>query len=462
MTLVPSLKRQRSDTPPTSNLQPTGTIHPDPASVLRHDEVKSDPKFTSSIDPHQPSPQLPRQSTASDPSGSPSPSSPSDSTLQADQPTPTVPLTHANLKQLTQDLTPPSNRSGTSSSSQPETMPSKAATDSTDPAIVWSSLSRNHIFYDTTHGATIGKGVITKAREIINNPRHSAMSEEEQKDVKETIKTTKYKGETTCIIETLQVLLRTGRDKLKTDQDVEQWVLSAWTKDGLAKAWQTQFSTDAIPQLHDKDNFWENVPRVKTPYPDLLYAYEGEYLAQPLVDALKSWKVHLAKAMYLPFASLDGKGVMHGIEEAETQCARTGSAMVFHLLQFLNFLSAKLAEAQKTTSPSSGSTIPQPAAPGILSESQVDESAIAFTIAFHPSKVHLFVHFAETRVDGPTCYHMLDVGSYDFKKGEDIALLRKHINNLLDWGLGARKAALERRCQVVFDAVRLAEKKRKA
>ena len=454
MTLVPSLKRQRSDSPPTSNLQPTGTFHADSASVLRLAEVNSDPELTSSVDPHQPSPRLPLQSIAGDQPRSSSPRSPSNSTLQADQPIPSAPLTHANLEQFTRDLTPPSNRSQGSSRSQAETMASKAATDSTDPAIVWSNLSRNHIFYDTTHGATIGKGVLTKAREIINKPRHSAMSEKEQKAVKETIKTTKFKGETTCIIETLQVLLRTDRDKLETDQDVERWVLSAWTKDGLAKAWQTQFSTNAIPQLDDKDDFWENIPRVKTPYPDLLYAYEEEYLAQPLVDALKSWKVYLAKAMYLPFSSLDGKGVLHGIEEAETQCARTGSAMVYHLLQFLYFLSAKLAEAQKTTSASSGPTIPH-------SESQVDESAIAFTIAFHPSKVHLFVHFAETPMDKPICYHMLDVSSYDFKKGEDIALLRKHINNILDWGLGARKTELERRCQEVSDAMRLA-KTRKA
>ncbi|KAL8883071.1 MAG: hypothetical protein Q9198_000016 [Flavoplaca austrocitrina] len=464
MTLVPSLKRQRSNSPPTSNPQPTATFHADSASVLRLAEVNSDPALTSSINPHQPSPRLPLQSTASDQPGSSSPRSPSNSTLQvdqADQPTPSVPLTHANLEQLTRDLTPPSDRSRSSSSSQGETMASKAATDSTDPAVVWSNLSRNHIFYDSTHGATIGKGIITKAKEIINKPRHSAMSEKEQKAVKETIKTTKFKGETTCIIETLQVLLRTGRDKLETDQDVERWVLSAWTKDGLAKAWQTQFSANAIPQLDDKDDFWQNVPRVKTPYPDLLYAYEEEYLAQPLVDALKSWKVYLAKAMYLPFSSLDGKGVRHGIEEAETRCARTGSAMVFHLLQFLDFLSAKLAEAQKTTSASSGPTIPQPAAPSIHSESQVDESAIAFTIAFHPSKVHLFVHFAEIPMDKPTCYHMLDVGSYDFKKGEDIALLGKHINNILDWGLGARKTELERRCQEVSNAMRMA-KKRKA
>ncbi|KAL8858810.1 MAG: hypothetical protein Q9178_004727 [Gyalolechia marmorata] len=238
----------------------------------------------------------------------------------------------------------------------------------------------------------MGQGVIKKAKEIISNPRHSTMSDEEQKEIKKAIKTSTFKGETTCIIETLQ-----GR----------KWVLSAWEKDGLAKAWQTQFSTDAIPQLDEKDDYRKNVPRV---------VYEGDYLAPPLREAVQAFKFFLAKAMYLPFLSLDGSGVIHGIEKAEPQCARTGAAMVFHLLQFLAFLSARLPEEQQTTTASSNTTIPQPAAPGTLSGSQVDQYAIAFTIAFSLSKVHLFVHFAERHMDTPTCYHMHDVGSYDFKK----------------------------------------------
>ncbi|KAL8927191.1 MAG: hypothetical protein Q9172_001451 [Xanthocarpia lactea] len=273
------------------------------------------------------------------------------------------------------------------------------------------------------------------------------MSDEEQKEIKEATKTSKFNGETNCIIETLPVLLRTSRGKLsdRIDEGVEKWILTAWKKDGLAKAWQTQFSTDAVPQLDEQDDYWKN----------------GEYLAPPLREAIQAFKFFLVKAMYPPFLSLDGKGVLHGIEEAEPQCARTGAAMVFHLLQFLDFLSAKLPEEQQTTTASSSAMVPQPAAPGTHSGSQVDHDAIAFTIAFSPSKIHLFVHFAEKPMDTPTCYHMHDVGSYDLKKGEDIALLRKHINNILDWGLGERKAELERRCQSLSDSMRLA-KKRKA
>ncbi|KAL8907654.1 MAG: hypothetical protein Q9171_005770 [Xanthocarpia ochracea] len=244
----------------------------------------------------------------------------------------------------------------------------------------------------------MGQGVIKKAKEIIGNPRHSPMSDEEQKDVKETIKTSKFKGGTTCIIETLQVLLRKNQEKLsdQTGLGVENWVLSAWEKNGLAKA-------------------WKNAPRVETSYPDVLYAYEGDYLAPPLLEAVQAFKFFLAKDMHLPFLSLNGKGVLHRIEEAEPQCARTGAAMVYHLLQFLDFLSAKLAEEQQTTTASSSATIAQPAAAGTHSGSQADEYAIAFTIAFSPSKVQIFVHFAENPMDTPTCYHMHDVGTISRK-----------------------------------------------
>lgn len=333
-------------------------------------------------------------------------------------------------------------------------MPLSKASNSTDPAIVWSNLRRNHILYDHLDGASVGAQVIAKAKGIIDKPRHSIMSEEEQTSVKDTIKRSKFKGETTCIIETLQVLLRTTQERL-SDHEAEKWVLSAWDKDGLAKAWQTQFNTSAIPQLDNQDDDWKTVPRVKTPYPDVLYAYEGDYMAPALLEALDDFALFLAKEMHLPFLSLDGKGVLHGIEEAETQCARTGSALVSHLIQFLEFASARCAKAEKaleTHATLSSATTSEPPAP---------PPAFAFTIAFCPSKVHLFVHFAEIRMEKPTRYHMHDVGSYDFKKGEDIRLLRKHINNILDWGLGSRKAEFERYCQSLADSLRLA-KKRKA
>ncbi|KAL8993943.1 MAG: hypothetical protein Q9169_005965 [Polycauliona sp. 2 TL-2023] len=465
MTWVPSLKRQRSESPRTSNPPPLDTIHPNSASLLTSTELSAAPESIRSIAPHQSSPHLPLQSTASDQSASSLPRSPVHSALPAAQSSPTEPLTHANLKQLTQDLIPPSERLPSSTKSRTESMPPSQGTASTDPAIVWTHLRRNHIFYETSAGAEHGARLIQKAKEIINQPRHSVMSLEEQTSVKDTIKSSKFIGETTCFIETVHVLIRDSRDKL-VDAQAQEWASSAFKKDGLAKGWQTQFNSKAIPQLDDKDDFFKTVPLVKTPYPDLLFAYSGDYLDQSFVEILDAFEPFLVKQLQLPFLSLDGKGVLHGIEEAETQCARAGSSMVSHLIEFLNFLSDKLAEAKKlhqnAAAPLSSATTPQPvAAPGSDSGPQVDLPVMAFTAAFSPSVIHLFVHFAAISKDQPTCYHMHDLGSYDCKKEEDIALLRKHINNILDYGLGPRMTELGRRCQVLSESIRLA-KKRKA
>lgn len=454
MTLVSTLKRQRSNSPPTLSPQPTRTIDfdsdPNFTKFLPSTEQQYPaPESTRSIPPHQTSSQLPLplNSTTTDQPASSS-ARPSHSIPPATQFTPTPPLTRVNLEQLTRDLTPPSDRERSLSGSQTESMPStkvSKSSASTDPTIVWTNLRRNFIFHEESHGATVGAQVITKAKEIIDQPRHSTLTEAQQKGVQDTITRTKFKGELTCIIEFLQALLGDSRE-IRTDQEAEEWVLSAWSKDGLARAWQTQFNSKAIPQLDEKDNCWKNVPRVKTPYPDVLYAYEGEDMAPGLREAVEGFGEFLAKDMNLPFLSLDGKGIMHAIEEAEPQCARAGSSMVFHLHRFLEFSAAKRAEAEKTLTmpaPSPGASVSQASTSSTLSGLDGEVPLFAFSIAFAPSKVHLFVHFADMPVDQPTSYHMHDIGSYDPKKGPDLALLKKHINNILTWGLGERKTALE-------------------
>lgn len=474
MTLVSTLKRQRSTSPPTLNPQPTRTIDfdSDPDStkfLLSTEQQYPAPESTRSIHPHQPLSQLPLplNSTTTDQPASSS-ARPSQSNPPATQFTPTPPLTRANLVQLTRDLTPPSDRERSLHRSQTESMPStkaskSSASTSTDPTIVWTNLRRNSIFYEDSHGATVGAQIITKAKEIIDQPRHSTLNEAQQKGVQNTIKRSKFKGETTCIIEFLQALLGDARE-IRTNQEARDWVLSAWSKDGSARAWQTQFNIKAIPQLDEKDDCWKDVPRVKTPYPDVLYAYEGEDMAPGLREFVEAFGEFLAKDMNLPFLSLDGKGILHAIEEAEPQCARSGSSMVFHLLRFLEFLAAKRAEAEKTlkmpaTSP--GVSMSQSSASSTLSGLDGEVPLFAFSIAFAPSKVHLFVHFAEMPVDQPTSYHMHDIGSYDPKKGPDLALLKKHINNILTWGLEERKTALETLGGSVSSLVHQA-KKRKA
>ncbi|KAL8950047.1 MAG: hypothetical protein Q9222_003887 [Ikaeria aurantiellina] len=486
MTLVSTLKRQRSNSPPALDPQPTRSIGLDSDPNPSTEQPYSAQQSTHSIHPQQPSPQLPLplDSTTTVQPASSLFRSPSHSTLQAAQFTSTPPLTRANLEQLTRNLTPPSDRkrslyrSQTKSIASTEASKTTKASDSTDPTRVWTDLRRNFVFYKASHGATIGAQIITKAKEIIEQPRHSTLNEDQQKSVQKVIKRSKFKGETTCIIETLQALLGDARE-IRTDQEAEDWVLSAWSKDGMARAWQSQFNAKAIPQLDEKDDCWKDIPRVKTPYPDVLYAYEGEDMAPGFREVVEAFGVFLAKDMNLPFLSLDGKGILHGIEEAEPQRARSGSSMVFHLLRFLQYLASKRAEAEKTLKTSATSSgaeaeraLKTPATSSGASNSHASASSalsgfdgevplFTFSIAFSPSKVHSFVHFAETPVDQPTSYHMHDIGSYDPKKGADLALLKKHINNILTWGLGERKTALETLGDSVSSLVHQA-KKRKA
>ncbi|KAL8998381.1 MAG: hypothetical protein Q9188_006119 [Gyalolechia gomerana] len=488
MTCTTPPKRRRSTSLPllelSTNIHPTllsggnKRIRPtEPPSSIEQDHFRFTTHVIQPLDPCQHSLQTSLEPIASERPYHPPVQPHSYPCFQPDHPSPSLPLTRANLKQLTRDLTPPSQRRE-SSESQAETMAaSKTSSSATDPAIVWMHLNRNYIFDNHARGQALGEGIIKEAAAIVDGYRKSAMTEDEQQDVKTTINLNKVKGETTFLIELWQVLL--NKDRLKRpDQTDEEWILSAWVKDGLARAWQSQFDPKWIPQLDPLGDAWEewkNVPKVKTPYPDILYAYEVSALPATVLDAVQTFQCILSKGMYLPWFSIDAKGAAHAIEEAETQCARAGAAMVYHLREFFDFLAKQLASFDKeqlasmTAAPAAnhGSPTSSPAAAMHQSASAptpaafkpyADGSAIAFTLAVVPSKAHLFVHFAEQHTPIQTHYHMQDVGSYDFKKLDDLKLLRKHINNILDWGLQERKDDLEMRCEPLHEMVRMAKK----
>lgn len=464
MTSDTSLKRQRSSS--SHITQPITPLHPASTSDL-HDAAPSSETNLKLINPERLSPK-PDGHIASEPSDSSSPDSYTHLSFHGSQPTSASPLTRANLNLFSQGLAP-SLCHQSPSDSEAETMPPKSSSSSAiDPTTVWKNLNRNHIYNELPRGRALGQNLINKANGIINNFRKSAMTEGEQEEVMQAIKTNKFKNETTMIIEVWQVLLNKSRTK-RPDLEDEEWILTAWKKDGLARAWQLQFNAKAIPQL-DPDGpewqEWQNIPRVTTPYPDILYGYEDFALPQAVLEVLQDLEIALVKAMHLPWFSVDAKGVLKPIEEAETQCARAGVSMVQHLLDFFAFIMQQIAAADKQhAAKGSNPTFPNAATTGQPTITTpftpyVDEFAIAFTLALVPSKAHLFVHFAERHTATQTHYHMHDLGSYDFKKVDDLSLLRKHINNILDWGLRERVQELETQCESLIDSVHQAKKRK--
>ncbi|KAL8942711.1 MAG: hypothetical protein Q9216_001515 [Gyalolechia sp. 2 TL-2023] len=482
------LKRRRSTSP--QSLEPSTSIPPNlPSEGTKHirrsyssssfqqDCSSNSPDAIQSFNPHQPIDPASIDSIANE--RPPHPVQPSTQPcLEPLRLSPPQPLTRANLKQLTSDLTPPSQQRRPSQS-QTETMAPSNSSNATDPAIAWMHLRRNYIYHNDARGESLGEGIIKEARTIVDGFRKSAMTEEEQQRIQTTINKNKFKGELTFLFAFWQVLLK--KDRLKRpDQTDQEWILSAWTEDGLAMAmaWRHQFDPKWIPQLDPHDDPWgagKSLPKVKTPHPDILHAYEDWALPTAVLDAVQAFECIPSGGMYLPWFSIAAKGATHSIEQVELQCAPAGAGMVFHLREFFNFLRSRLASYEKevaaasTTKDENFASIPAAAAATHQStsattptfEPYADGSAIAFTLAVVPSKAHLFVHFAEQHTATQTHYHMHYVGSYDFMKLEDFKLLRKHIENILDWGLRERKDDLEVRCEPLYEMVRMA-KKRKA
>ena len=354
---------------------------------------------------------------------------------------------------------------------------------------VWDNLRLKNIFYNDEHGEELGTSVVAEARTIIEGFRRSAMAEEEQQEIKRTIDYNRSSNELTFMVELWDVLMNRTRDRRvrPTDSDVDpdvEWVTQAWKKDGLRTLWQVQFNPECVPQLDREDALvnWAMPPKLKTPYPDITYGYDIGSCELVIQLIARRFGPNVCKQALFPWFIVEAKSCERPIEEADAQCARGGATIVRQDAKFQTGIAAELAklassaaghastmvssvtaeEATRADTPSSSPSEQPQSTSEFRSPTYplVDHTNIAFSLSVAPSKAHLHVHFAVDHTATETHYHMLDLDSYDMKKLKDYPDLRKHINNILDWGLGPRKLRLDALCADAEQAARVAGKRK--
>lgn len=328
---------------------------------------------------------------------------------------------------------------------------------STSPTEVWRNLERNHIHDNDPHGAELGADIIAGAETVINGFRNSTTTAEEQQDIKLTVRSYKKATKLSFLVTLWSVLLNMDR-QVKQNLTDEEWVTRAWVKDGLRATWQERFNSKTVHQLDfhlDGWPEWNKVPKVKTPYPDITYGYHHESCTQAMRSVESGFAANMCKDVAFPWFVVEAKSANEPIEAAEMQCARAGAAIVYQLRKLFNDMQIESAKHEQPTSSPPPSSEPH-------KFPYADPSAIAFTLAVAPSKAHLSVHFVEQHTATQPHYHMHLIGSYDFNRPAAYKDLRKHINNIFDWGLKERKQDIEKRCEEYSKIVRLSKMKRKA
>ncbi|KAI4119013.1 MAG: hypothetical protein LQ345_001018 [Seirophora villosa] len=301
-------------------------------------------------------------------------------------------------------------------------------------------LERNGLFINDAEAAVRGAALIDKAKEIMDQRRHSSMEDDEAMDIKETMEYYSTINEKTMLVNLWQLLVNKTRfvKKVREDGSQEQltaeeeeaaaeWIERAWRKDDhLIGKYDADFRAETIPEISKSgdpvlDTLLEQVPRVDKPKPDIAMGFHKKRFSRRVLEILEKYAPTLTSGQYMTLHATEAKAVDGTMGMALTQCSRVGSAMS---MNFLNFWNAT-EEFLKDQVPAQASTYPKP-----------NKKSMSFTLALTPDMAKMNVHWAMETGPGAQTWHQTELRTYRMDVLEDIRELRRNLDNIFDWGCG--------------------------
>ena len=400
------------------------------------------------------------------------------SPLPSKQDNPSLPLTQANLFLLGGSQSSSSvvstEASEASSQSRSGTGQRSEQSQSTDEMVntvmqIRHLLQRNrhfinHRFTDDPEGAERCKAFKSAGYKIIDEKRVSDWSPVKASEVQEIIYTYQNEPEATFLFFIWQALLNKSRHTYQRPYegersvDMERWMEQSWTKDHLRYKFNIDFARDSVPPLIPANDYEKkllsNTPRVTNPKPDIAFAlYKDAFNPIECEIFEQNGCTLTGNGSYHEFASLDAKSINASIEEAENQCARSGSAMVFSRRK-LNDLYAKCPQPS-ITQPSNQPAMDLPSLtqpfsiqasalppPSTETKSKIKLDTLIFTLAFATGLARLFVNW-DLDQDGSTQWHMHVLRNYNYDNFSDLTQLHHDIDNIMEWGVAKRKDRIQ-------------------
>ena len=337
----------------------------------------------------------------------------------------------------------------------------------------------NDRFTDNPDGADRCKAFKEAGLNIINAKRVSDWSPEKALEVQGIIYTYQNEPEATFLFFVWHALLNESRHTYKRPYEeersaaMERWMEQSWTKDHLRYKFNIDFARDSLPPLVPANDYEKkllsNTPRVANPKPDIAFAVYMDAFNPTERELFDQNGCSLTgNGSYHEFASIDAKSINASIEEAENQCARSGSAMVFSRRK-LNALYAQcfqpsitqpskqissnqpsLTQSSSIQAPILQQTLTQPSSnqpsslppPSTETKSKIKLDTLVFTLAFATSQARLFVNW-DLDQGSSTQWHMHLLRNYDYDKLSDLTLLHHDIDNIMDWGVTKRKGRIQ-------------------
>ncbi|KAL8899313.1 MAG: hypothetical protein Q9207_006261 [Kuettlingeria erythrocarpa] len=335
-------------------------------------------------------------------------------------------------------------------------------------------LRRNRMYVEDPEAAVRGQMLVKKAKEIIDERRASKMTGEEVDRIVESLQFYSTKNEKTLLINLWQLLVKKTRfckmklpsgeeEILSPEEELEaaKWIEKAWrVDDKLWTKWDAEFFSHTLPEIATTgdlalDQLLALVPRVGKPVPDICIGFDGKAFSEKVLAVLQEFGCKLTAEQWISFFALDAKGADGPIGVAANQCCRSGAAMAKGYRDFFKAINAYLS-----TSSSQGSESPpaQSAQPQLQQQQSTnikyprpDMNSFAFSAALDPELVILYVHWAEETGERTEVWQQTRLRSYKLDDTDDLELLRRNIDNILDWGIASRKRKIETLCEMYLE-----------
>ena len=258
--------------------------------------------------------------------------------------------------------------------------------------------------------------------DIIKKDRETEMQAKSQRAASKTLHMNETQNEKTLFGKLRPLVIPKERTIKTTKHDLEGELVSIcreYDDDGLEILEDCQFVKALVPGKDYTSE--EKAMGITDPKPDVTFGLRKPEFPDPnlrLPNGIQAL-LGVAPGMHHAFFVIEHKSIEESIGLAEVQATRDGAVLV----------KARMLLHQHI----------QPA--GYVQQIGADHSSFVFSCAWIPDNAKIYVHWFEKLASGIELYHMNLLYEYLMRRPEEMKLFRRHVQNIMDWGLLKRRIA---------------------
>lgn len=258
--------------------------------------------------------------------------------------------------------------------------------------------------------------------DIIKKDRETEMQERSQRAATKTLHMNETQNERTLFGKMRPLVIPKERTIKTTKHDLAGelvLILREYEDDGLQKIEDCQFAKSLVPGKDFTSE--EKAMGITDSKLNVTFGLREPQFPDPSLRLPNGIKALLSVAprMQHAFFIIEHKSIEESIGLAEVQATRDGAVLV----------QARMLLHQHV----------QPA--GYVQQIGADDSSFVFSCAWIPDYAKIYVHWFEKLASGTELYHMNVLHEYLMRRPEEMKLFRRHVQNIMDWGLLKRKTA---------------------